>query len=288
VSLVGGTANFASETAGNGKTVTLTGAALDGANKGNYTLGSVSTATADIAKKSVTGGFTAADKDFDGTTAATITGRSLGGAIAGDLVGLVGGAAKFADANPGVNKTVTGSGFLVAGPDSGNYTLASVGTTTATIRQRGPAGSQGPTEEDLEKAAAGKLGGDVKPLGGLELGDLASAFAPANQGKSIPANNQNLFGIGCFAACDVTAGKTVVLTTEAGASAAATKKLKLKTQKLSVAPGETGVVKLKLTKKQKKAIKKAKKAKLVVKVTAVSGGKTVTDKKTYRLKAKNG
>ena len=288
VSLSGGTASFANKAVGTDKTVTLSGASLVGADQTNYTLGSVSTAAADITQKSVTGSFTAADKDFDGTTAATITGRTLSGAVAGDLVGLVAGTATFADANPGVGKPVTGTGFALAGSDSGNYTLSSVGNTTATIRQRGPGSNEPPTKEELEQGAADKLGGDVKPVGGLGFGGSAFAFAPADQGGSLQATNQNLFVLGCIAACDVTAGKTLVLTGEAGGSAAATKKLKLKTQKLSLAAGELGVVKLKLSKKQKKAIKKAKKAKLVVKVTVVSGGKTVTDKKTYRVKRKSG
>ena len=186
------------------------------------------------------------------------------------------------------NKPVTGTGFTLGGADAGNYSLGSVNPTTATITQRDPAEQTPPTKEELEAAAANKLGGDVKSLGGFSLGDLGFAFAPGDQGKAINATNQPLFAIGCVAPCSVEAGKTLVLTGEAGASAAATKKLKLKTQKMSLATGEIGVIKLKLSKKQKKAIKKAKKAKLVVKVTLVSGGETVTDKKTYRLKAKNG
>ena len=48
-------------------------------------------------------------------------------------------------------------------------------------------------------------------------------------------------------------------------------------------------MKLKLTKKQRKAIRKADKAKLVVKMTVEeAGGETATDKKTYRVKAKKG
>ena len=288
VSLSGGTASFANENVGTGKTVTLSGASLAGSDAGNYTLGSVGTDTANITAKSVTGSFTAANKVADGTTAATITGRSLAGQVAGDAVALTGGTATFSDANPGVNKPVTGTGFTLGGADAGNYTLASVGGTTATITQRGPAEQTPPTKEELEAAAANKLGGDVKSLGGFSLNGLGFAFAPADQGKAIKATNQPLFAIGCVAPCSVEAKKTLVLTGEAGASAAATKKLKLKTQKMSLDTGEIGVIKLKLSKKQKKAIKKAKKAKLVVKVTVVSGGETVTDKKTYRLKAKNG
>ncbi len=234
----------------------------------------------------MTGSFTAADKDFDGTTAATITSRSLSGVLGSDDVSLVGGTAAFGNANPGVDKFVSGTGFSLGGSDAGNYALSSVDTTTATIRQRDPGRREDepPTEEELEQGASNKLGGDVKPLG-TDFGGMAFGFAPEDQGKKLQSTNQPLFVIGCTADCDVAAKKTVVLTTgDGGASAAATKKLKLKTQNLSLAEGELGVVKLKLTKKQKKAIRKANKAKLVIKTTVVSEDGTVADKKTYRLK----
>ncbi len=55
----------------------------------------------------------------------------------------------------------------------------------------------------------------------------------------------------------IDAAKTVVLRgTSAEAGAAATKRIKLKTQKLSLDAGEMGVIKLKLTKKQQKAIRR--------------------------------
>ena len=284
VNLTGGTATFASKTVGNGKTVTLSGASLTGANVNNYTLGSVSATAANITAKSVTGSFTAADKDFDGTNAATITGRSLSGAVVGDTVSLTGGSATFSDANPGVGKTVTGAGFALGGADAGNYSLASVGATTATIRQRDPEDTPPGGGKSLSEKAADLLGGNAKTLG-LDLGGLGFAFAPGNQGKSIKPVNQTLFAIGgCAAPCTIEAAKTLVLTGEAGASAAATKKIKLKTQKLSLAKDQLGLIKLKLTKKQKKAIKKANKAKLVVKVTLKSGGQKASDKKTYKFK----
>src|SRR4029079_6838972 len=87
--------------------------------------------------KPVTGSFTAADKLYDGTTAATITVRSLPGVISPDDVTLTGGTATFSDANVGVNKTVTGTGFALAGADKGNYALvASTLTTKAAISYR--------------------------------------------------------------------------------------------------------------------------------------------------------
>jgi len=66
-------ASFASAGAGTSKVVTAAGVALDGADKANYVLaaGAVTTAT-DIARRTVTGSITASDKQYDGTTAATI------------------------------------------------------------------------------------------------------------------------------------------------------------------------------------------------------------------------
>src|SRR5215218_1219101 len=86
VSLTGGTATFDTKNVGTAKTVTLSGASLSGTDAGNYTLASGPiTDTADITAKTVTGSFTADDKEYDGTTAATGT-RSLSGAIGTDSV----------------------------------------------------------------------------------------------------------------------------------------------------------------------------------------------------------
>jgi len=139
-SLSGGTAAFADENAGPGKTVTLTGATLSGADAGNYALDSVATTTANITKRSVTGSFTASDKLWDGNTDATIASRSLAaasgdtGKISGDDVSLGGGTATFADAFVGSEKTVTATGFTLGGTDAGNYSLVpGPWTTTASI-----------------------------------------------------------------------------------------------------------------------------------------------------------
>ncbi|WP_392544136.1 MBG domain-containing protein [Oryzobacter telluris] len=54
VTLTGGTATFADKNVATNKTVTLTGATLSGTQSGNYTLGSVTTTTADITAKPIT------------------------------------------------------------------------------------------------------------------------------------------------------------------------------------------------------------------------------------------
>jgi RNase P/RNase MRP subunit p29 len=133
VSLTGGAATFNNKNVGTGKTVTLTGATLTGADAGNYFLDSVSTTTADITVLHITGTFTAQNKQYDGTIAAAVLTRSLVGAVSGDAVTLIGGTATFSDKNVGTGKTVTLIGASLTGGDSGNYVLDSVATTTANI-----------------------------------------------------------------------------------------------------------------------------------------------------------
>ena len=96
-------------------------------------LDSVSTTTANITAKSLTGSFTAQDKQYDGNNSATVLTRSLSGVIVPDVVTLTGGTATFSDKNVGSGKTVTLTGATLSGADAGNYVLGSVSTTTANI-----------------------------------------------------------------------------------------------------------------------------------------------------------
>src|SRR5690606_41790585 len=76
VSLDGGTATFDNKNVGTGKTVTLTGATLAGADAGNYTLTSVATTTANITALEITGTFTADNKEIERAQDATPVSRS--------------------------------------------------------------------------------------------------------------------------------------------------------------------------------------------------------------------
>ena len=119
----------------NGKAVTVN-LSLSGSAAGNYTLTqTTASTTANITALGITGSITAGSKTYDATTTAAITGRSLAGVLAGDTgnVTLTGGTATFSDKNVANGKTVTGSGFSLTGTASGNYSLTSVGTTTANI-----------------------------------------------------------------------------------------------------------------------------------------------------------
>ena len=106
-------------------TLVVTGYTVNDGNGGsNYTV-STNDATGTITQLGITGSFTAANKFWDGTTAATVTSRSLHGVIGLDDVDLVGGTATFASSAIGT-WSVTLTGASVTGADAGNYTLTSV------------------------------------------------------------------------------------------------------------------------------------------------------------------
>ena len=88
----------------------------------NYSL-SLNPAGFTITPVTVLGSFTAANKTFDESTAATITGRFLTGVLGLDDVSFSSGIAVFDDPNPGIAKTVTLTGAVLTGADAGNYTL---------------------------------------------------------------------------------------------------------------------------------------------------------------------
>ena len=136
LSTAGATGTFDTKSAGTGKTVTVSGLTISGADAGNYTL-TQPTTTANITAKALTvSGITAANKIYDGTTAATLntTSAALVGVIGGDTVTLstAGATGTFANKSVGTGKTVTVSGLTISGADAGNYTLTQP-TTTATI-----------------------------------------------------------------------------------------------------------------------------------------------------------
>ncbi len=124
---------FENKNIGVGKTVAIGAVTLAGVDATNYVLGTVTglTTTANIVAAQLTATGTAANKIYDGTTAATIT-ISLAGVAVGEVVN---GAAigMFDTKNIGVGKTVTIGPVTLSGPDAGNYTVGPVAATTADI-----------------------------------------------------------------------------------------------------------------------------------------------------------
>ncbi|MCE9614680.1 MAG: hypothetical protein K8T26_10420 [Lentisphaerae bacterium] len=124
---------FATETAGTGKIVTVSGLSLSGANAGNYSLTQPST-TANITVKALTvSGVTASSKTYDGNTTATLnTGSAaLVGVVSGDSVTLsvAGATGSFVNEIVGTGKAVSVSGLSISGTDATNYSLTQPSTT---------------------------------------------------------------------------------------------------------------------------------------------------------------
>jgi hypothetical protein len=125
---------FASKTAANGKTVTISGITASGTGASNYTVNATTTTTANITPLAITVSGTAGNKVYNGNTTATGVALASSGVIAGDTVTFSKTGATFADQNVGTAKTVSISGISKAGTDSANYTLNNLAaTTTANI-----------------------------------------------------------------------------------------------------------------------------------------------------------
>ncbi|VFM95686.1 MAG: hypothetical protein BECKG1743F_GA0114225_100871, partial [Candidatus Kentron sp. G] len=141
----GATGTFASEHVGDDQNVTITGLTLSGDDAGNYTITDASSATASISAKAITAtGIDAADKVYDSTTTASLSGGVISGGstsdtdnlfITGDSVSLVdtsGATGTFADEHVGT-RGVTITGLSLSGDDAGNYTITDASNASATI-----------------------------------------------------------------------------------------------------------------------------------------------------------
>jgi filamentous hemagglutinin family protein len=126
-------AAFTNKNVGTGKTINVTGINLFGADAGNYTLqNSTATTTASITPFALSiGGVTAANRVYDGTTAAVLTGSaSLSGILGNDAVSVSGTASgAFVDKNVGTAKSVNVTGLSLTGADAGNYTVGALSAT---------------------------------------------------------------------------------------------------------------------------------------------------------------
>ncbi|MEP7282889.1 MAG: YDG domain-containing protein, partial [Rubrivivax sp.] len=190
---------FADKNVGVGKSVVLSGLTLGGPDGGNYTAVAPLGLTASITPLALSISFTAADKVYDGSTVATISGLVSGSApLAGDSVSFVTGTASFGDKNVGVAKPVFASGFGLTGPDASNYTLAPVSPSSASITPLtlGLSGL-GALDKVYDRTTSASLTGTatVLPLAGDSVGvggTPVGTFASAQAGPSIPVDVSGL------------------------------------------------------------------------------------------------
>ncbi|OYO25476.1 S-layer family protein, partial [Janthinobacterium sp. PC23-8] len=126
------TGTFDTKDAGSGKTVT---AIVTGSASGNYAV-TANAMTGTITPKALTvSGMAATTRQYDGGTAATMTGGSLTGLIGGETLSLGTSAGAYADKNAGAGKAVTvTAGVLADGSGlASNYTVTAPTDVTGTI-----------------------------------------------------------------------------------------------------------------------------------------------------------
>src|SRR5207244_4330850 len=117
------TASFADKNVANGKAVSVSGITISGGDAGNYHLtNATASATADITARELHVTASGVNREYDTTTAATVT--LADDEVAGDHVTPSYTSAAFADKNVGTGKAVSVSGISISGADAGNYHLA--------------------------------------------------------------------------------------------------------------------------------------------------------------------
>ncbi len=128
-------ASFADKSVGNAKIVSVSGISISGTDANNYMLGNVIANTiANITPRPLTVTAHGVDKQYDGTTMATVT--LSDDRVAGDVFTDSYTSASFVDKNAGSGKSVNASGISISGTDAGNYSFNSTASTTASISQR--------------------------------------------------------------------------------------------------------------------------------------------------------
>lgn len=181
-------ARFADKNVGTGKAVNLTGITLTGADAGNYSVASSTTALANITTLTLNvTGVTAANKAYDRLTAATISGGVIS-ILGADIVNLdvSGASGVFADKNAAAGKTVNATGYVISGADAANYSLVQPSGVTADITPlyvtlSGLSASDktydGSTAAKATGTLVGVLAGDA-----AQVSSLTGAFADAEIG----------------------------------------------------------------------------------------------------------
>jgi filamentous hemagglutinin family protein len=194
----GTTFTFTDKNAGTGKTVTVAGTTLTGADAGNYTFTIPAGALADILKKAITANVIANNKTYDGTTAGTGT-VTLNGVVSGDTIGTSGTSFAFADKNAGTGKTVNVSGTALTGADAGNYTVTVPASALADILKKALTASVTANNKTYDGTRTGTgaivlngvVSGDAVGTGGTTF---TFADKNAGTGKSVAVAGTSLAG----------------------------------------------------------------------------------------------
>jgi hypothetical protein len=181
--------SYASQNAGSGIGVTVSGLTLSGSAAGNYTLASttVSANIGKIAPTTLTAGLTGTvSSTYNGTTVATLSpdNYTLTGVVPGNQVTLNDPTSgSYASKNAGTGIGVTVSGLTLSGSAAGNYTLAST-TISGNVGQIVPAtltaGLTGVVSGTYNGTTVATLAPDNYTLAGVVPGDQVTLNDPAS------------------------------------------------------------------------------------------------------------
>jgi hypothetical protein len=204
----GAAGTFASKDVGQNITVSVTGLTLGGSQANDYTLTQLATTASITAATLTVTGITAADKIYNGGSAAALQGlatASLVGVAGGDTVtlGTSGATGTFAakDAGTGITVSVAGltiSGMAVTAGDyslmqpttTANITAATLTVTGITAADKTYDGTATATLEGLTTASlAGVASGDVVTLGTT---GAAGMFASKDVGQNVTVSVSGL------------------------------------------------------------------------------------------------
>jgi large repetitive protein len=149
-----------------------------------------------------------------------------------------------------------------------------------------PKGPPPPPGDPFEPEVERKLGSDAFMAEGLPLAGDRVYLPLSARDKTIKVDGaiEKLLAVVCQSPCDVTATEQVTLT-GAAARAAASTRMRLRTQRLKLAAAQPGVVTLRLTKAQRRRIRRARRATLKVTI-AVKDTLGVTRRATLRFRLK--
>jgi hypothetical protein len=184
-------ATFSDKNVGQTKSVNLAGLSLSGTDSGNYGLSIPTDLRATITPATLSvSGLSVADKVYDGTVQARLTGVStLNGVLGQDNVSLnlQDASAVFLDRNAGAAKPVTLGALALAGSDARNYTLTTPTGLSATISPRAlglafssPSKTYDGTTTATITAQDDRVTGDALTLA------FTAAFADRNAGTAKP------------------------------------------------------------------------------------------------------
>ncbi|KPF50946.1 hypothetical protein IP87_16855 [beta proteobacterium AAP121] len=163
------TGTVADKNVGSNKPVAVAGLNLGGADAANYSITATSGVTVNISPRLLTAVYTATTREYDGSTAAALTGTSAD-IVAGDVLSITGTGAYTGTGarNAGSGKVAEVLSVTFSGADAGNYSLLNPnGTATGTVTPRAlvvsytggtrvyDGSSSAPVEGSLDRLVAG-------------------------------------------------------------------------------------------------------------------------------------